>query len=125
MDKYNYIEKKDGNQIKKYYNGNKKNTSNNLKIKNINTIKKINITPFFKPDLFIFFISVHFYYILFLFIYYYLFNIYMLSKNYSTLHHLPIVVFIIGGPCSGKGTLGTLLNQRLGYTHLSAGNLLR
>jgi hypothetical protein len=54
MAKYNYIEKKDGNPIKKYYNGNKKNTSNNQKIKKINIQKKKNTTLFFKLD-FIFF----------------------------------------------------------------------
>jgi adenylate kinase family enzyme len=49
----------------------------------------------------------------------------IISKSFSTSNKLPIVVFIIGGPCSGKGTLGTLLNNRLNYKHLSAGNLLR
>jgi guanylate kinase len=35
------------------------------------------------------------------------------------------VVFILGGPGSGKGTQCARLVQRFGYTHLSAGDLLR
>jgi UMP-CMP kinase len=37
----------------------------------------------------------------------------------------PLVAFILGGPCSGKGTQGLLLQERLGYMHISAGHLLR
>lgn len=33
----------------------------------------------------------------------------------------PIVVFILGGPCSGKGTQSILIDKRLNYKHLSAG----
>lgn len=35
------------------------------------------------------------------------------------------VVFILGGPGSGKGTQCSLLSDNLGYAHLSAGDLLR
>ena len=36
-----------------------------------------------------------------------------------------IVVYILGGPGSGKGTQSTHLVQDYGFTHLSAGDLLR
>jgi adenylate kinase family enzyme len=50
-----------------------------------------------------------------------------------TIHHFdprqplpkPHVVFIMGGPGSGKGTMCTLAESQLGWTHLSAGDLLR
>ena len=35
------------------------------------------------------------------------------------------VVFVLGGPGSGKGTQCALLSERLSWTHLSAGDLLR
>ncbi|KAL7571239.1 hypothetical protein ACA910_008897 [Epithemia clementina (nom. ined.)] len=35
------------------------------------------------------------------------------------------VVFVLGGPGAGKGTQCQLLEQRLGWKHLSAGDLLR
>jgi len=35
------------------------------------------------------------------------------------------VIFVLGGPGSGKGTQCALLAQHLGYTHFSAGDLLR
>ena len=35
------------------------------------------------------------------------------------------VVFILGGPGSGKGTLCSRIEAELGYIHLSAGDLLR
>ena len=35
------------------------------------------------------------------------------------------VVFVLGGPGSGKGTQCQLLSERYGWTHLSAGDLLR
>ncbi|KAK1393776.1 UMP-CMP kinase [Heracleum sosnowskyi] len=35
------------------------------------------------------------------------------------------VVFVLGGPGSGKGTQCTNIVQHFGYTHLSAGDLLR
>ncbi len=37
----------------------------------------------------------------------------------------PIVVFILGGPGSGKGTQSQLIQQTYGFVHLSAGDLLR
>ena len=37
----------------------------------------------------------------------------------------PNVVFVIGGPGSGKGTMCELAQLQLGWTHLSAGELLR
>lgn len=50
-----------------------------------------------------------------------------------TLHHhdprlpcpKPNVVFVIGGPGSGKGTMCELAESQLGWTHLSMGDLLR
>ena len=38
---------------------------------------------------------------------------------------LPNVVFVIGGPGSGKGTMCELAEEQLGWTHLSTGDLLR
>lgn len=37
----------------------------------------------------------------------------------------PLVVFVIGGPGSGKGTQCELVASELGFVHLSAGELLR
>ncbi|XP_042003160.1 UMP-CMP kinase 3-like isoform X2 [Salvia splendens] len=37
----------------------------------------------------------------------------------------PTVVFVLGGPGSGKGTQCANIVQHFGYTHLSAGDLLR
>lgn len=37
----------------------------------------------------------------------------------------PNVIFILGGPGSGKGTMCQLAETQLGWTHLSTGNLLR
>ncbi|XP_001374841.2 UMP-CMP kinase [Monodelphis domestica] len=37
----------------------------------------------------------------------------------------PVVVFVLGGPGAGKGTQCTRIVQKYGYTHLSAGDLLR
>jgi UMP-CMP kinase len=49
------------------------------------------------------------------------------------LHHIdprqpcpkPNVVFVLGGPGTGKGTMCELAESQLGWTHLSTGNLLR
>lgn len=38
---------------------------------------------------------------------------------------LPNVVFVLGGPGAGKGTMCELAEQQLGWTHFSAGDLLR
>jgi len=37
----------------------------------------------------------------------------------------PVVIFILGGPGSGKGTQCQLLNENYKFHHLSAGDLLR
>ena len=37
----------------------------------------------------------------------------------------PIVIFILGGPGSGKGTQSGLLEKNMKMIHLSAGDLLR
>jgi len=37
----------------------------------------------------------------------------------------PNVVFVLGGPGAGKGTMCELAESQLGWTHLSAGDLLR
>lgn len=37
----------------------------------------------------------------------------------------PSVVFVLGGPGSGKGTVCERITEQFGYTHLSAGDLLR
>lgn len=50
-----------------------------------------------------------------------------------TVHHfdpreslpMPNVVFVLGGPGSGKGTMCSLAETQLGWVHLSTGNLLR
>lgn len=50
-----------------------------------------------------------------------------------TIHHFdpreplpqPNVVFVLGGPGSGKGTMCSLAEEQLGWTHLSMGDLLR
>lgn len=45
--------------------------------------------------------------------------------NCSARQSLPVVVFILGGPGSGKGTQSGLLSFKFQFTHLSAGDLLR
>jgi UMP-CMP kinase len=40
-------------------------------------------------------------------------------------HSSTIVVFILGGPGSGKGTQSERINKEFKFTHLSAGDLLR
>lgn len=37
----------------------------------------------------------------------------------------PIVIFILGGPGSGKGTQSDLIRSNFKFVHLSAGDLLR
>ena len=37
----------------------------------------------------------------------------------------PQIVFVIGGPGSGKGTQCNLINEKYGHSHISAGDLLR
>ncbi|XP_004510144.1 UMP-CMP kinase 3-like [Cicer arietinum] len=47
------------------------------------------------------------------------------DTNGSFLNTNPTVVFVLGGPGSGKGTQCANVVQNFGYTHLSAGDLLR
>ncbi|XP_020226821.1 UMP-CMP kinase 3 isoform X1 [Cajanus cajan] len=47
------------------------------------------------------------------------------DANGSILVKNPTVVFVLGGPGSGKGTQCANIVQNFGYTHLSAGDLLR
>ncbi|XP_039070912.1 UMP-CMP kinase 3-like isoform X3 [Hibiscus syriacus] len=44
---------------------------------------------------------------------------------FSLAEKKPKVVFVLGGPGSGKGTQCANIVQHFGYTHLSAGDLLR
>ena len=50
-----------------------------------------------------------------------LFFCFFLSSNDFSLK----VIFVVGGPGSGKGTQCKLISEKYGYTHLSAGDLLR
>ncbi|XP_020980876.1 UMP-CMP kinase 3-like [Arachis duranensis] len=47
------------------------------------------------------------------------------GSSVSILEKNPRVVFVLGGPGSGKGTQCTNIAKLFGYTHLSAGDLLR
>jgi len=48
------------------------------------------------------------------------------SKSLKKNHMVnPVVVFVLGGPGSGKGTQCELVEKRLGYKHISAGECLR
>ncbi|XLR12024.1 hypothetical protein S83_039962, partial [Arachis hypogaea] len=47
------------------------------------------------------------------------------ASSVSILEKNPKVVFVLGGPGSGKGTQCTNIAKLFGYTHLSAGDLLR
>ncbi|KAF5469908.1 hypothetical protein F2P56_010466 [Juglans regia] len=47
------------------------------------------------------------------------------EANRSVSEKKPTVVFVLGGPGSGKGTQCANIVQHFGYTHLSAGDLLR
>ncbi|XP_023699721.1 UMP-CMP kinase-like [Paramormyrops kingsleyae] len=52
----------------------------------------------------------------------------MLFRLFGTLLRVsmkPQVVFVLGGPGAGKGTQCTKIVETYGYTHLSAGDLLR
>mmetsp|Transcript_45349 Transcript_45349/g.119021 ORF Transcript_45349/g.119021 Transcript_45349/m.119021 type:complete len:352 (-) Transcript_45349:414-1469(-) len=44
---------------------------------------------------------------------------------YPTTAPKPGVVFVLGGPGAGKGTQCSMIVEKCGYTHLSAGDLLR
>ena len=47
------------------------------------------------------------------------------SRVDSDANKKPVVVFILGGPGSGKGTQCAKITQKFGFTHLSTGDLLR
>lgn len=47
------------------------------------------------------------------------------EQNGNVAEKKPTVVFVLGGPGSGKGTQCANIVQSFGYTHLSAGDLLR
>ncbi|XP_040992747.1 UMP-CMP kinase 3-like [Juglans microcarpa x Juglans regia] len=47
------------------------------------------------------------------------------EANGTVAEKKPTVVFVLGGPGSGKGTQCANIVQHFGYTHLSAGDLLR
>ncbi|XP_038905437.1 UMP-CMP kinase 3 isoform X1 [Benincasa hispida] len=47
------------------------------------------------------------------------------ETNGSLAEKKPTVVFVLGGPGSGKGTQCSNIVEHFGYTHLSAGDLLR
>ncbi|XP_021900049.1 UMP-CMP kinase 3-like [Carica papaya] len=47
------------------------------------------------------------------------------GANGSLSEKKPVVVFVLGGPGSGKGTQCANIVEHFGYTHLSAGDLLR
>ncbi|KAL2319366.1 hypothetical protein Fmac_028335 [Flemingia macrophylla] len=47
------------------------------------------------------------------------------DANGSILDKNPTVVFVLGGPGSGKGTQCANIVENFGYIHLSAGDLLR
>ncbi|KAM4642266.1 UMP-CMP kinase [Discoglossus pictus] len=49
------------------------------------------------------------------------------APTVRSLHRImkPLVVFVLGGPGAGKGTQCERIVQNYGYTHLSAGDLLR
>ncbi|CAI0402883.1 unnamed protein product [Linum tenue] len=48
-----------------------------------------------------------------------------MSTHGSLAEKKPTVVFVLGGPGSGKGTQCANIVEHFGYTHLSAGDLLR
>jgi len=47
------------------------------------------------------------------------------DEGKKTPHHKPAVVFVLGGPGSGKGTQSERIVMDYGFTHLSVGDLLR
>jgi UMP-CMP kinase len=50
---------------------------------------------------------------------------YFLYRQYLARRRRVKVIFVLGGPGSGKGTQCKLITERFGYTHLCAGDLLR
>ncbi|XP_039567458.1 UMP-CMP kinase [Passer montanus] len=49
----------------------------------------------------------------------------LLQRRRLLLLMKPVVVFVLGGPGAGKGTQCARIVEKYGYTHLSAGDLLR
>ncbi|KAG9158573.1 hypothetical protein Leryth_025814 [Lithospermum erythrorhizon] len=47
------------------------------------------------------------------------------SGGFFSRDHCPYIAFVLGGPGSGKGTQCTKIVENFGFTHLSAGDLLR
>ena len=47
------------------------------------------------------------------------------TRPQDAIYGPPKVLFVLGGPGAGKGTQCALLQDNFGYTHLSAGDLLR
>jgi len=47
------------------------------------------------------------------------------ERNLKKLLGNPKVVFVLGGPASGKGTQCAKLVEEFGYTHISTGDLMR
>lgn len=49
----------------------------------------------------------------------------MLAYPHIPHHKKPRVIFILGGPGSGKGTQSKLIQEKYALHHMSAGDLLR
>lgn len=47
------------------------------------------------------------------------------TNNRMNLENRPKIVFILGGPGSGKGTQCDIMTSKYNYVHLSTGDLLR
>jgi UMP-CMP kinase len=52
-------------------------------------------------------------------------NTIMLAYPHIPHHKKPRVIFILGGPGSGKGTQSKLIQEKYALHHMSAGDLLR
>lgn len=52
-------------------------------------------------------------------------NLHTLIRSVAMSVQKPEVIFVLGGPGSGKGTLCQKIVDKYGYVHLSAGDLLR
>jgi len=47
------------------------------------------------------------------------------SKASNFISKIPTIIFVLGGPCSGKGTQSAKLVEKFGCNHISVGELLR
>jgi len=47
------------------------------------------------------------------------------AKHFSAFSEVPDIIFVLGGPGSGKGTQCARISNEYGFVHLSAGDLLR